>query len=122
MKGNAVMKENTFECKVENLDSDQWIAIRRQAEGNDIQGGRDAEAEAELADIESKANPYADLIAKIAAHLNSGGRVMIATYTKATVYDKRHVAMFKVGKSGSPLVQRGKHWDDFKWATVRFVD
>lgn len=62
---------------------------------------------------------YTNMIEEIKLHLSEGGRVMIATYTKATLYDKRHIEMFKVGADGSPLVQHGKRWDDIRFSTIR---
>lgn len=57
--------------------------------------------------------------ANIVEHLTNGGKVMVLTYTKATIYDKRHVSMFKT--SGNSLfVQRGKKWDCLDFTPVRF--
>ncbi len=56
---------------------------------------------------------------RITKHLNAGGKVMAVTYTKATMYDKRHVSMFRV--SGNDLlVQRGKKWDCLNFTPIRF--
>lgn len=57
------------------------------------------------------------LVARVLAALQSGKRVTIATYTKATLYDARHVGMFRADQRGA-WVQRGKHWDDFSGAAV----
>lgn len=62
---------------------------------------------------------FSPMIDEIKNHLSKGGRVVIATHTKATIYDRRHISMFKVGKNGSPLVQRGKHWDDIRYTAIR---
>jgi hypothetical protein len=61
-----------------------------------------------------------NLIEKIINHLNANGIIIISTYTKATQYDKRHVDFFKIGSDGSPLVKRGKNWDNFRYANVNF--
>lgn len=37
----------------------------------------------------------AALVAKITAHLSAGGRVMVKSYTRPTIYTKRHVDMFR---------------------------
>ena len=60
------------------------------------------------------------LLAKITAHLQAGGRVVIATYSHATVYDRRHIAMMRVGKDGGFYTQHGKHWLDSSYSAVRF--
>lgn len=57
-------------------------------------------------------------VAAIKAALASGAVVMIATYTKATQYDKRHGEMFKATRSGA-WVQRGKHWDCIDGAGIK---
>lgn len=64
----------------------------------------------------------AEIIQQIVKHLNGdpNAAVQITTYTKSTVYGPKHVGMFKVGKSGSPLVQRGKHWDDISGCKIQF--
>ena len=63
---------------------------------------------------------HTDLINRIITHLKAGGMVQITTHLKSTVFDSRHADMFKVGKDGSPLVQRGKNWDDIRWCGIRF--
>lgn len=69
--------------------------------------------------------PTADVIAK---HLRAGGRVQITTYTKSTIYDKRHADWFSNGKtSGELYVRRGKHKDQLTtgggrpWAGIRLL-
>ena len=62
-----------------------------------------------------------DIIHKIKVHLANGGKVQIITHTRSTMYDARHIEMFKVGRDGSPLVQRGRSWDAFRYACVRLV-
>ena len=54
-------------------------------------------------------------------HLNNNGDVLICTYTKATKYQKKHIAMFKLGKSGSVYVQRGKNWDCIDYTGIKFI-
>ena len=49
-------------------------------------------------------------VAWIKAQLAAGRIVQLATYTKATNYNARHVDMFKATKAGA-FVQRGKSWD-----------
>lgn len=56
---------------------------------------------------------------KIVNHLEAGGRVMVATYTKATVFDARHVEKFKATKSGL-YAQYGKRWDCIDGCAIRF--
>ena len=48
------------------------------------------------------------------------GTVTIATYAKATHYDKRHANMFKSLKDGV-YVQRGKGWDFISLCGFRFT-
>lgn len=49
-------------------------------------------------------------IAAIVGHLNAGHTVYVCTMTRATKFDRRHVAMFMATRTGA-LVQRGKSWD-----------
>lgn len=58
-------------------------------------------------------------VAKIKSHLSAGGRVVVGTMTKATVYSAKHVDMFKATKSGA-YVQRGKGWDCIDFCAVGF--
>lgn len=61
------------------------------------------------------------LVEKIRTHLANDGQVMIFTYTKATIYDKSHADWFKTSThDGHPLVKRGRNWDSFAYAGVRF--
>lgn len=60
------------------------------------------------------------LYRRITAHLSSGGRVVLATYTRATVFDAKHVEMFRVTRSGC-YVLRGKSWDCIDYTPVRFI-
>jgi hypothetical protein len=56
---------------------------------------------------------------KIMETLKAGGAVIVATYTKATQYDARHIEYFKL--SGKSLyVRRGKHWDCIDYCALRF--
>ena len=40
------------------------------------------------------------LAERINAHLLSGGVVQVATYTRATLYDRRHAGQFFIGQAG----------------------
>ena len=60
------------------------------------------------------------LVRDIQAHLAKGGKVVIGTHVKATVYSPKHIDMFKATKSGA-LVQHGKGWDCIDFCVVRFV-
>ncbi len=58
---------------------------------------------------------------KIIETLKAGGRVVLATYTRATVYDQRHIEMFKF-KGDSMYVRRGrKAWDCFDGCGIRLT-
>jgi len=57
-------------------------------------------------------------LALITDHLTTGRTVVVSTYTKATKYDARHVAMFKATRTGL-YVRRGKAWDCIDGCTVR---
>ena len=58
--------------------------------------------------------------AAIATHLASGGRVVVGTYTRATIYSRGHADMFRATCSG-PYVRSGKQWDCVDYCAVRFV-
>jgi hypothetical protein len=58
--------------------------------------------------------------ARITAHLESGGRVIVGTYTQATIYSKKHAALFRATNSGL-YVRRGKHWDCIDYCAIRFI-
>ena len=55
----------------------------------------------------------------IVNHLSDGGIVVVATYTKATQFDDRHVQYFKAAPSGA-FMRRGKGWVCFDGASVKF--
>jgi len=57
------------------------------------------------------------LVALVLAALQSGKRVTIGTYTRATIYDGRHVGMFRADERGA-WVQHGRRWEDFSGAAV----
>jgi hypothetical protein len=60
-----------------------------------------------------------ELLNAIQETLNSGLRVQVSTHLKSTIYDSRHVGMFKV--SGNSLyAQRGKKWDCIDYCSIRF--
>ncbi len=64
----------------------------------------------------------AELISRITEHMSRGGSVQISTYTKSTIYAPKYINMFKVGADGSPLVQRGKNWDDIRYCSIRLLN
>jgi hypothetical protein len=47
----------------------------------------------------------------INAYLANGGYVQITTYTRSTVYSKKHAGYFTQGKDGNLYVKRGKSKD-----------
>jgi len=57
----------------------------------------------------------------IVNHLNNNGNVLLCTYTKVTKYQSKHSNMFKLGKSGSVYVQRGKNWDCIDYAGIKLI-
>ena len=57
----------------------------------------------------------------INSHLEAGGSVLICTYTKATKYQPKHIDMFKLGKSGSLYVQRGKNCDCIDFCGIKLI-
>lgn len=56
---------------------------------------------------------------RIVSHLENDGGVQISTYTKSTLYEKKHIKMFKVTQNGA-WVQRGKKWDCIDYCSIRF--
>ena len=56
----------------------------------------------------------------IVQHLHSGGKVVIATYTRAAVYSKQHAEMFKATKTGL-YVQSGKRWLCLNFSDIRLT-
>lgn len=58
--------------------------------------------------------------AKITAHLAAGGKVVVGTYTRATVYGSRHTSLFHATSSGL-YVQSGKRWDCIDYCAIRFL-
>jgi hypothetical protein len=58
--------------------------------------------------------------AKIAAHLASGGQVVVGTYTRATVYSSRHASLFRATNSGL-YVRSGRRWDCIDYCAIRFL-
>lgn len=60
------------------------------------------------------------IVSSVLEALSAGRRVVIGTYTKATVYDRRHVAMFRADARGA-WVQHGKRWEDFSGCSVRIA-
>ena len=60
------------------------------------------------------------LVTRIQTTLNAGGYVVMATYTKATQYDRRHVNMFKATRTGA-YVQSGQKWICIDGCSFRFA-
>lgn len=58
-------------------------------------------------------------LAKIQAHLAAGGQVMTVTYTKATIYHKKHMAMFTATEKDL-FVQSGKRKDCLNFTPIKF--
>jgi hypothetical protein len=58
-------------------------------------------------------------LAAIQAHLQGGGKVMVCTYTKATVYDQRHCEWF-TATDKDLFVRRGKTKDCLNFTPIRF--
>jgi hypothetical protein len=63
-----------------------------------------------------QANLLRDILARLA---EPGGRVMVATYLRATVYDRRHAGMFAL-RGGRVHVARGRHWDCIDGCAIKF--
>lgn len=62
----------------------------------------------------------ADLLRDIQEHLaEPSGRVMVATYLRATVYDRRHAGMFAL-RGGRLHVARGRSWDCIDGCAIKF--
>jgi hypothetical protein len=67
--------------------------------------------------------PSESLHDRIRVHLLSDGAVMVATYTKATIYRQKHVAMFTPSKRETDTgvyVQHGKRRDYVDPQYIRF--
>ena len=58
--------------------------------------------------------------AEIAAHLAAGGKVVVGTHTRATVYGRRHAALFRATRSGL-YVRSGRRWDCIDYCAIRFL-
>jgi hypothetical protein len=56
--------------------------------------------------------------ARIRAHLASGGKVVVGTYTRATVYSGKHDDLFRATRSGL-YVRRGRGWDCIDHCAIR---
>lgn len=61
------------------------------------------------------------LVSEIQSTLNDGGIVVIATYTKATQYDSRHVNMFQARETGAYVQKRNGKWDCIDYCGFRFA-
>lgn len=64
-------------------------------------------------------SPSQERLAQIQAHLLNNGQVMVVTYTKATIYKKKHVGMFSATEKDL-FVQRGKGRDCLNFTTIKF--
>ena len=58
--------------------------------------------------------------AKIAAHFASGGTVLVGTYTRATLYSRKHADRFRATSSGL-YVRNGNRWDCIDYCAIRFL-
>lgn len=56
---------------------------------------------------------------KIIETLKAGGAVIVATYTKATLFDARHIANFKITASGL-YAKYGRTWLCIDGCALRF--
>jgi hypothetical protein len=56
----------------------------------------------------------------ITEHLLRGGKAVIMTYTRVTIFDRRHVAMFEATRDGL-FLRRGKSRDCLNFTTIRLV-
>lgn len=63
--------------------------------------------------------PAQERLAQIQAHLLNNGQVMVVTYTKATIYKKKHLAMFTATEKDL-FVARGKSKDCLNFTTIKF--
>jgi hypothetical protein len=63
---------------------------------------------------------YRKRLSDIHTHLSAGGRIVVATYTRATVYTAKHADLFRATKSGL-YVTRGKSRDCLNFTTIKFV-
>jgi len=58
-------------------------------------------------------------LAAIQRHLTAGGKVMVVTYTKGTIYTKKHLSLFSSTKTDL-FVQRGKRKECLNLTPIRF--
>lgn len=52
-------------------------------------------------------------------HLTTGGKVMVVTYAKSTIYDRRHLDSFSANDTGL-YVRRGRTKDCLNFTPIRF--
>jgi hypothetical protein len=64
-------------------------------------------------------SPSQERLAQIQAHLANKGHIMIVTYTKATIYNHKHLHLFSATETDL-VVQRGKHTECLNFTTIRF--
>jgi len=58
--------------------------------------------------------------ARIAAHLASGGKVVVGTHTRATLYSGRHAELFRATRFGL-YVRSGKRWECIDYCAIRLI-
>lgn len=61
------------------------------------------------------------LVSEIQNTLSNGGYVVVATCTKATQYDSRHVTMFKATQHGAYVQNRSGKWNCIDYCNFRFA-
>jgi hypothetical protein len=57
---------------------------------------------------------------KITIHFARGGKVLVGTYTRATIYNRKHIDLFRATQSGL-LFKCGKNWNCIDYAAIRFL-
>jgi hypothetical protein len=57
---------------------------------------------------------------KIAAHLTSGGNVLVGTYKRTTLYSRKHADMFRA-TSSVLFARNGNRWDCIDHCAIRFL-
>ena len=61
-----------------------------------------------------------EIFEKISERLaEKNGIVQVTTHLRSTVYRHKHRDMFRLGKSGSLYVQRGRNWDCIDYCGIR---
>lgn len=62
---------------------------------------------------------HKELFERIIKHLDDDGVVQVSTYTKSTLYRRKHSTMFTSDSKGV-YVKRGKNWDCISYCSIRF--